>query len=191
MLKNVLISAVVASLVLLSGCSSKKVDVAEQPTAKSDSSKDAASSSVGSTQTADGKANAISDAGSTADAAAKALEQAQGSLKSVLFDYDKYFIRADMQPVVEEGTKTLADKAVADTNIKLEGNADERGSDEYNTALGLKRATSVKAALVAKGIADGRISMVTLGEGNPVCKEHNEECWQKNRRVDFKLEAKK
>jgi len=72
-------------------------------------------------------------------------------------------------------------------SIKVEGNCDEFGSDEYNFALGLKRANAVKAALVNGGVNADTISMTSLGESNPICLEKTQECWAKNRRVDFKL----
>ncbi len=71
--------------------------------------------------------------------------------------------------------------------IKIEGNCDEWGSDEYNFALGLKRTSSVKKALVSQGVDEKRITMVSYGESNPVCAEKSRDCWAKNRRVDFKL----
>ena len=71
--------------------------------------------------------------------------------------------------------------------IKLEGNCDEWGSDEYNYALGLRRANAVKAAMTAQGVSADRITMVSYGESNPVCTDKTKECWAHNRRVDFKL----
>jgi len=75
----------------------------------------------------------------------------------------------------------------AGTTIKIEGNSDEWGTDEYNYALGLKRAKAVKDSLVMDGIAAQGISVVSFGESNPVCSEKNSACWQKNRRSEHKL----
>ena len=72
-------------------------------------------------------------------------------------------------------------------SLKLEGNCDEWGSDEYNFALGLKRANAVKDELLNNGVASERITLVSYGSSNPVCTEKTQECWSKNRRVDFKL----
>lgn len=101
---------------------------------------------------------------------------------SIMFDYDKFDIREDMLTAVKGNAGLLKNKT-----FKLEGNCDEFGSDEYNFALGLKRANAVKTALVNEGINADSISMVSLGEGNPVCMEKTQECWAKNRRVEVKL----
>ena len=71
--------------------------------------------------------------------------------------------------------------------IKLEGDCDESGSDEYNYALGLKRAISVKNDLINRGINADRIVTFSYGESNPICKEHTAECFSKNRRTDYFL----
>jgi len=171
MLNKYIIGSAMAAALILTGCSSKTptVDTTAQKT-------ESASSSSSNTSTATANANAVVDA----------VADAQSKVQTVLFDFDKFNIRADMQPIVEGNAKLAS--ALTEAKVKLEGNADERGTDEYNYALGLKRANSVKAVYTAKGIADAKISTVSLGEGNPVCKESTEECWGKNRRVDTKLE---
>ena len=75
----------------------------------------------------------------------------------------------------------------ANDTIKLEGNCDEWGTDEYNYALGLKRAKSVKDTLVAHGVSESNLKLISYGESNPTCTEKNEACWSKNRRVEFKI----
>jgi len=164
MLNKYIIGSALAAAIIFSGCSSKSPEV--DTTAK--------------------KTETAAPATSTTTApAADAIAEAQSKIQSVLFDFDKFNIRADMQPVVEGNAKLSGS---VEAKVKLEGNADERGTDEYNYALGLKRANTVKAAYGSKGIAEAKISTVTFGEGNPVCKESTEECWAKNRRVDTKLE---
>jgi peptidoglycan-associated lipoprotein len=165
MLNKYIIGSALAAAIIFSGCSSKSPEV--DTTAKK-------------TETA-----AASTATTTAPVAVDAIAEAQSKIQTVLFDFDKFNIRADMQPVVEGNAKLSGS---VEAKVKLEGNADERGTDEYNYALGLKRANTVKAAYGSKGIAEAKISTVTFGEGNPVCKESTEECWAKNRRVDTKLE---
>ena len=108
-------------------------------------------------------------------------------VKSIYFDYDKYNIRSDMESVVEKDAELLKSSKNKEFTIKVEGNCDEWGSDEYNYALGLRRAKTVKEALIARGINKNRILMVSYGESNPKCSEHNKECWAKNRRADLKL----
>ena len=103
-------------------------------------------------------------------------------VKSIFFALDKYLIDDENRQIVKNNSKVLASLS---QNIKIEGNCDEWGSDEYNFALGLKRAKSAKDALVADGVVESKISLVSLGESNPQCKEQNEECWKLNRRVDF------
>jgi peptidoglycan-associated lipoprotein len=107
-------------------------------------------------------------------------------LSTVYFDYDKFNIRADMQDKVTNSA-TVANAGASAFTVKLEGNCDEWGSDEYNFALGLKRASTVKKALMAEGVNETRITMVSYGESNPVCNDKTQDCWSKNRRVDFKL----
>ena len=71
--------------------------------------------------------------------------------------------------------------------IRIEGNTDERGSDEYNLALGQRRAASAKKYLVDHGVDAGRIDIVSYGEERPACTDHAETCWQQNRRDDFRI----
>jgi peptidoglycan-associated lipoprotein len=114
------------------------------------------------------------------------MDEIEEKLPSIYFDFDKFEIQAAMQDRVEAAAE-LGKTDASQYNVKLEGNCDEWGSDEYNFALGLKRADAVKKAIVAQGIDASRISMVSFGESNPVCSDKTQECWAKNRRVDFKL----
>ncbi len=107
--------------------------------------------------------------------------------KNIYFDFDKFNIRPDQEANLDEDAKLFVSEAAKDLTIKIEGNCDEWGTDEYNYALGLKRAKSVRDALVLKGIDPSRMVMVSYGESNPVCTEHTKECWAQNRRVEFQL----
>ncbi|HUQ18553.1 MAG TPA: peptidoglycan-associated lipoprotein Pal [Gemmatimonadaceae bacterium] len=101
----------------------------------------------------------------------------------IYFDYDKSTIRPDAAATLDSKIPWLT--ANPGMRIRIEGNADERGSDEYNLALGQRRAASAKKYLVEHGIAADRFDLVSYGEERPVCTEHNEDCWQRNRRDDF------
>ena len=101
----------------------------------------------------------------------------------VYFDFDKSFIRDDAKPVMKANAEWL--KAHPKAKIRIEGNCDERGTKEYNQALGQRRAASAKKYLTDMGIAAGRISLISYGKEKPTCTESTESCWQKNRRDDF------
>ncbi len=101
----------------------------------------------------------------------------------IYFDFDKSTIRPDAAATLDRKVPWL--QANPGMRIRIEGNADERGSDEYNLALGQRRAGSAKRYLTERGIAAHRFDLVSHGEERPVCAEHNEACWQQNRRDDF------
>ncbi|WP_104638357.1 OmpA family protein [Helicobacter bizzozeronii] len=102
----------------------------------------------------------------------------------IYFDFDKYSVRPDMQDVIDESVQKIKDSHM---KVLLEGNTDEFGTGEYNFALGLKRALSVKRALIVKGIPKEMIKIVSYGETKPACQEKAKECYRKNRRVNIKV----
>ena len=106
------------------------------------------------------------------------------NMKIVYFDFDTFSLTQDNMEIASSNAESLSSSS---SSIKLEGNCDEWGSDEYNYALGLKRAKAVKDVVVSNGIDESRISMVSYGESNPVCSEKNKSCWSKNRRVEIKF----
>ncbi len=108
--------------------------------------------------------------------------------RSIYFDFDKADIKPQFQQIVACQAKYLVDRPEA--RMTLEGNTDERGSREYNLGLGERRAKSVASALEALGASAGQITVVSYGKERPVCREHNETCWAKNRRVDIVYTAK-
>ncbi len=110
-------------------------------------------------------------------------EKAKSVLRDVLFDFDEYNIRPDARPVLDSAAAFLNDNT--ELNIVIEGHCDERGTNEYNLALGERRAKSTKNYLVSLGVAPSRIITITYGEEKPVCTQHNESCWQRNRRAHF------
>jgi peptidoglycan-associated lipoprotein len=105
------------------------------------------------------------------------------TVKDVYFDYDKSDIRADQQTAVQVDAQFLNQHP--NISFTIEGHCDERGSTEYNLALGDQRASSVKNALVAAGVNAGRIKTISYGKEKPFCMESNEACWQQNRRGHF------
>jgi len=110
-------------------------------------------------------------------------------LRSIHFKFDDYHLTDEMVVIANDNAVKI-DKIVSqnpEVKIKLEGNCDEWGTDEYNYALGLKRAKTVKESLVKYGINPGKIVIVSYGESNPICSEHTITCWKKNRRVDYRL----
>ena len=102
------------------------------------------------------------------------------SVKDIYFDYDKADIRGDQQSSVQADMLFLNQHA--NINFTIEGHCDERGSTEYNLALGDQRATAVKNALTTAGINASRIKTISYGKEKPFCTESNEACWQQNRR---------
>ena len=104
-------------------------------------------------------------------------------VKDIYFDYDKYDVRADAQPDLQANAEFL--RSHPNVRITIEGHADERGSTEYNLALGDNRANAAKQALVQMGISADRIRTISFGKEKPFCTESTEECWQQNRRAHF------
>jgi len=105
------------------------------------------------------------------------------SKRQIFFDYDKFEIKAEYKGLVEAHAKYLRENPGA--KMLIQGNADERGSREYNIGLGQRRSDTVKRALILLGAKDGQIESVSLGEEKPQCTEHAEGCWAKNRRDDM------
>jgi peptidoglycan-associated lipoprotein len=102
------------------------------------------------------------------------------SVKDVYFDYDKADLRGDQQASVQADAQFLSQHA--NMTFTIEGHCDERGSTDYNLALGDQRASAVKNALTAAGVSASRIKTISYGKEKPFCTESNEACWQQNRR---------
>ncbi|HXC62567.1 MAG TPA: peptidoglycan-associated lipoprotein Pal [Nitrospiria bacterium] len=108
------------------------------------------------------------------------------SLEDIHFDYDKSAIRPDVKAILEKHAKWL--QSNPKVKIQIEGHCDERGTNEYNLALGERRAQATKRFLVAMGIDAKRLSTISYGEERPLCSEHAESCYSKNRRAHFVIE---
>ena len=115
-----------------------------------------------------------------------AEQEFKADVQDIFFDYDSYDIRADAQATLSRDASYLVNHPEVKTVIG--GYCDERGSNEYNLALGQNRADATKNALVAAGVATNRIRVISYGKEKPFCTESTEECWQLNRRGGFTLD---
>jgi peptidoglycan-associated lipoprotein len=104
-------------------------------------------------------------------------------LQTIYFDFDKYALRADAREALDRNAEIMRNNP--DIDIVIEGHCDERGTDEYNLALGEKRARSARDYLVRLGVDESRISIISYGEERPVALGHDEAAWAKNRRGEF------
>lgn len=104
--------------------------------------------------------------------------------RSIYFGFGDYTISSDMESNMNTNIKVATSAA---SKVKIEGNCDEFGTDEYNYALGLKRAKSVKDSLAAQGVSASKMVLVSFGESSPVCSEPSDSCYDRNRRVDIRL----
>ena len=105
------------------------------------------------------------------------------ALRDVFFDFDRYDVRTGDKGTLDENAKWL--KTNQGALLLIEGHADERGTNEYNLALGERRAKATRDYLVSVGIDAGRITVISYGEERPGCTEKTEACWAKNRRAHF------
>jgi peptidoglycan-associated lipoprotein len=112
----------------------------------------------------------------------------KGYLQDAYFDYDKYELRDDARSALATDAEWL--KKYATVQILIEGHCDERGTNEYNLALGERRANSAKDYLLSLGVDAGRVKTVSYGEERPFCTESTEACWAKNRRAHLVITAK-
>jgi peptidoglycan-associated lipoprotein len=123
-------------------------------------------------------------AGSSLNRYQQGLEPGEaGPLKDVHFAFDSYELDEQARGTLRDDGNWLKDHSR--TKVEIEGHCDERGTVEYNLALGAKRARSAKDYLVALGVSADRLTTISYGEELPLCHEHDEECWQRNRRVHF------
>jgi len=192
-MKNTILS--ICAIGLLAGCTSKDVDYDNTATSNSQSVDGKAGNIGGSSE------QAVSDNEKVVTNTLKAVtnegvntveSEIDGNtvlLESVHFAFDKYNLTDEMREVATSNYNKISatQQAYNGLKIKLEGNCDEWGTDEYNYALGLKRAKTAKDALVADGVDAQKIIMVSFGESNPICTQKNTTCWKMNRRVDYRL----
>ncbi len=174
-MKIIVLSSALIAMLAMTGCTTKETPV-EEPVAKA----------APVVETPAPVAEVVVVKEIVVEVEKPTLAELEGQLRTVNFDFDKYKVDFEMEPRVIANSN-LVNGDAADYMIKLEGNCDTWGSDEYNFALGLRRANAVKSAMIAEGVDAQRISMVSYGANNPVCTEATKECWSQNRRVDLKL----
>ena len=108
---------------------------------------------------------------------------ASSPLKDVLYEFDRYDLSADARATLRANADWL--KSNPSARVEIEGHCDERGTNEYNLALGAKRAQAAREFLSTLGIPGDRLSTISYGQEIPVCREQTEDCWSKNRRARF------
>jgi peptidoglycan-associated lipoprotein len=140
-------------------------------------------SSGGDEETAPASTSEFRDTPTTGDAG-MSPDGERGLLESVYFDYDSSAIRSDARTVLQGNVGTINQNA-GWKMITIEGHCDERGSEEYNLALGERRATAVRQYLVDSGVPSGKIDTVSFGEAKPAVQGHDESAWKWNRRGEF------
>jgi peptidoglycan-associated lipoprotein len=118
------------------------------------------------------------------------IDELIGRIQDAYFNYNQHTLRTDAISTLAADSKELAQilQQYPDYKLKIEGYCDERGSAEYNMALGDARAKAAKDYLVNAGVSASQLDTVSYGKENPVCTEHDEACWQKNRRVHIVAE---
>jgi len=117
------------------------------------------------------------------------ITPASSPLKDVFFDFDRYDLSADARGILRGNAEWLKNNPSA--RVDVEGHCDERGTNDYNLALGAKRAQAAREYLVSLGIAPDRLSTTSYGEEIPVCQERSEGCWRQNRRARFVIVARR
>lgn len=122
------------------------------------------------------------------DKGAQYAESKESMFADILFDYDKYDVADTYKSVLQSVSAWMSKNTTA--RLSIEGHCDERGTNEYNLALGDRRAKAVKDYLVSLGVASGRIDVISYGEERPVCTEQTDVCWAKNRRAHFVILTK-
>jgi len=172
--------AVLASALLLAGCPKKPTTAPESETGGAVAGAEQGATTGGTTEAGVGEARPLPGAG---DAAAEAAAAAAAAGRIIYFDYDSSEIRPEFADLVAAQARRLVTNPAL--TVRLEGHTDERGSREYNVALGERRAQAVRRALLLQGVADGQVVTVSYGEERPAVDGQDEMAYGKNRRVEF------
>jgi peptidoglycan-associated lipoprotein len=179
-----LISLLLAGL-MITGCAKRPATTAASAAAPAPTSSAAPAPSPSAPSSGAAAAAPAAAAAAPAQAPRPAPKEfmAVAALKEVYFDFDKYDIRAEDAKTLDANAAWL--KSNGDNLVLIEGHCDERGTNEYNLALGERRAKATMNYLVSQGIQANRITIISYGEERPVCTEKTEACWAKNRRAAF------
>ncbi|MEW6602273.1 MAG: peptidoglycan-associated lipoprotein Pal [Nitrospirota bacterium] len=175
-----------AGVLLFSGCSQKKMTRTgpQQPAAEQQDVM-APKAEEPQADTAAVRQQVPASRTDTADGPSQARQEKVFEAKDIHFDYDRYDITPETRAVLQETASWLLKNR--NLEVSIEGHCDERGTNEYNLALGDRRANSVMKFLTANGVSGNRIRTVSYGEERPLCTDHYDACWQKNRRAHFVL----
>lgn len=195
----VLLAALSMTALLFGGCASNETVKSEEPaaaTVKSETTKPVQQPYFKSEESAAAAQKPIAEASAPTTAAAKAAETqaakaaataAAAAFETVYFDFDKSDLRQDARNVLAKNAEILMKSRKGD-KIKIEGHCDERGSAEYNLALGERRAKSALQYLVTLGVQPERLSIISYGKEKPAVQGTGEEAWAKNRRAEFTID---
>ncbi|WP_456480626.1 OmpA family protein [Nautilia sp.] len=201
MKKKLLIATGVAALLMITGCSKQPnienaAETTQQTVTKTEQQTKAAETEVAkpaetnnetvNTQNATVEEQTLTEASEGTKISVSTNQKFAKELANVVvyFDFDKYNIRPDQWPKVEKLAELIKNNPENYT-VRIEGNCDEWGTEEYNYALGLKRANTVKNALIKLGVDPKKLTIISYGELNPVCTAHAKWCWRLNRRDNF------
>jgi peptidoglycan-associated lipoprotein len=193
-MKRTLLLLVASVIILFSGCSRKTPEI-DTSTPVVDSGYGNASVDTvpayddTSVVSNDNQINQMTGMDSSASYGSESerVSAVQSEVQTVYFATDSYKLSNTEIDKIDQNANIFNGDLASDLNIKIEGNCDEWGTDEYNYALGLKRAKYSKDSLVQAGVDESRMSLISYGESKPICAQHNAGCWQQNRRVDFSL----
>jgi len=193
MKKKLLIATGLAALLMITGCSKQpSLENANETQQSAQSAQTATGSEAGAavnenesvnTQNANVEEKTIGEETKVSVTANQKFAKKLAEIV-IYFDFDKYNIRKDQWPKVEKLAELIKNNP-ANYTVRIEGNCDEWGTEEYNYALGLKRANAVKDALIKLGVDPKKLTIISYGELNPVCTAHAKWCWRKNRRDNF------
>jgi len=193
-----LLTLACVGVVTLSACGSKKPAPAPAPaqaasvptnTAADRARADSIERAEAAKRDAAARAAARQDSINRAKAAAEAAEaEARSTMAAAVhFALDQSDLSAEDRALLDRKATILT--RVRGLRIRVEGNADDRGSDEYNLALSMRRAAETRRYLLGRGVSEGQIETISNGEERPVCQEPDEACWSRNRRAEFTIIA--